>query len=133
MKDADSAVRTWAALGMCIRGAAAVDGSRDALRALLTDPEPAPRIAAAWALGAHGGNDDLAAALPVLVELASRAGGDLLVSLQALTAIDALGAKAAPALDTLRKLPAKAAGRAGYCLAPLLEKIIGDLEKARGV
>ena len=51
LKDADSAVRYWAALGLRIHGREAVRAALDPLRDALTDKAPSVRIAAAEAPG----------------------------------------------------------------------------------
>ncbi|MCK7482548.1 MAG: HEAT repeat domain-containing protein [Candidatus Moduliflexus flocculans] len=52
LKDGDSGVRYWAALGLAMRDAAAISAAREELRAALKDESPSVRIAAARALGA---------------------------------------------------------------------------------
>lgn len=105
LKHKDSAVRYWAALGFVMRGEAAVAGAREELTALLNDPEPAPRIAAAEALGRFGNDADTAAALTVLMQLAPMDTNGLYVSVLALNAIDALGPRAKPVAAEVAKLP----------------------------
>jgi N-sulfoglucosamine sulfohydrolase len=92
MKDADPAVRFWAATGCCVRRekAAAATG---ALRSLLTDDAPAVRVAAAEGLCQVGRADE---GLPALT--AQLSGGDALL---ALNALDALGAAAEPAAEAV--------------------------------
>lgn len=105
LKHPDSAVRYWAALGFVMRGEVAVGGARDELAALLNDPAPAPRIAAAEALGRFGNDADAAAALKTLMQLASMLTNDLYTSVLALNAIDALGARAQPVVAEVATLP----------------------------
>ena len=129
LKDGDSAVRYWAALGLLMRGTPAVEAARGALRTALQDESPSVRITAARALGQFGPPADLAAALPVLQALASPVENSAYVSMQALNAIKALGPKAAPLLATLKRLPAKdpaAPARANSYVARLLEKLTGQ-------
>src|SRR5262249_31378606 len=59
LRDADSAVRYWAALGLLMRGDATVKAARGELTAALGDSSPYVRIAAAEALGRHGDDADL--------------------------------------------------------------------------
>jgi uncharacterized sulfatase len=80
LRDTDSAVRYWAALGLLMRGGAALASSRPSLRKALDDPAPSVRIVAAQALGE----------VPVLLELANLERQSLYVVLQALNALDAL-------------------------------------------
>lgn len=111
LKHQDSAVRYWAALGFLMRGEAGVTSAREELRAVLQhDPETAPRIAAAEALGRHGSEAEAAAALKVLLELAPLDVNGLYVSVQALNAIDALGARAKPVVAEVSELPTQRPG-----------------------
>jgi uncharacterized sulfatase len=96
LSDPDSAVRYWAALGHLMRGERAVAESGEALRTRLQqDASPYVRVVAAEVLGRHGTESDRAAALAVLRELAQPASQGVLVSVAALTAIEALGDRAA--------------------------------------
>src|SRR5262249_43953050 len=54
LKDKDSAVRYWAALGILMRGSGAVAATTDELVQALTDPSNYVRIVAAEALGQFG-------------------------------------------------------------------------------
>ncbi|MEX0712555.1 MAG: sulfatase-like hydrolase/transferase [Pirellulales bacterium] len=104
LSDGDSAVRYWAALGLLIRGADAVETGQAALRAALDDSSPHVRIVAAQALAQYGGEADLRPALAVLGELAPPERHDVFVAVAALTAIEALGPKAAPLFETVRTM-----------------------------
>jgi uncharacterized sulfatase len=126
LQDDDSAVRYWAALGLLMRGKGAVEAGRDELRAALRDRSPYVRIAAAEALGHHGSADDLKSALAVLVELASLEKNGVFAAVAALNALDALGEKAAPVADAIRKLPAS--GRVpDPRYAPFVPRLLEDL------
>jgi arylsulfatase A-like enzyme len=129
LKDSDSAVRYWAAMGYLMRGAQAVDTARDQLRAALNDASPSVRTAAAQALGQYGNDADLALALPVLKELIPPNKNGAYVSLLALNAIDALGPKAAPLLDTIKSMPTKdpsVVTRANSYVARLVQNMTGS-------
>lgn len=104
IKDADSAVRYWAAMGYLMRGEAGVKEGRFALTAALQDASPYVRIVAAVALGRFGSETELTAALGVLGELAPADKNGVLVSISALCAVDALGKKAAPLVDLIRTM-----------------------------
>lgn len=125
LRDPDSAVRYWGAMGFLMRGKQGVEAAREELHAALADPSPSVRVAAAQALGQFGAEPDAAKALPVLVSLASCADNGLYVSLMALNAIDAMGPRAAPAMDRIRSLPksVKPGERAAYGITRLIEKI----------
>jgi arylsulfatase A-like enzyme len=105
LADADSAVRYWAAMGILMRGPAAVSMTAPALRKALADGSPSVRIAAAEALGRYGAAADLAPALEALIELANLGKNRQWVALAALNAIDSLGAKAAPLAARIKALP----------------------------
>lgn len=105
LADADSAVRYWAALGLLMRGAPAVQGRRSELRRALGDASPYVRIVAAEALGRYGDSPDLKEALRVLLELAPADRNGVYVSIAALNAIDELGEKAAPVRAEVARLP----------------------------
>jgi uncharacterized sulfatase len=134
LKDADSGVRYWAALGLLMRGAEAVEFSRAELHAALKDEAPGVRVVAANALGQFGKNEESAGlALMTLRELAPPDKNGTYVSLEALNAIDALGAKAAPLLEALKAMPRKdpnavgrASGEPARALADILREEGGD-------
>lgn len=96
MTDSDSIVRWWATLGLHMRGGDAVTKHVAALEKALGDESPAVRIAAAQTLGTYGAAASLEKALRTLGELAPPEKNGVLVSMSALAAIEALGAKAAP-------------------------------------
>jgi uncharacterized sulfatase len=96
MSDAESAVRWWATLGLLMRGGEAVTKNVSLLEKALGDTLPAVRIAAAQALGTFGDDAALGKALSTLGELAPPEKNGVLVSMSALSAIEALGPKAAP-------------------------------------
>ncbi|MCF7764719.1 MAG: sulfatase-like hydrolase/transferase [Verrucomicrobia bacterium] len=101
----DSAVRYWAALGLLMRGNPGVNASRSELTAALDDSSPYVRITAAEALGRYGNPTDLPKALEILGNLGSPGKHNVFVSMAALNALDALGAKAAPLADTIASFP----------------------------
>lgn len=126
--DADSGVRYWAAMGVLMRGASGVEVARKNLVVMLGDESPAVRVVAARALGQFGNADDLKLALPVLDALASPEKNGAAVSIEALNAIDALGAKAERIFATLRAMPdkeAKGIGRLSEYPQRLLTDILG--------
>jgi len=106
LRDADSAVRYWAALGFLMRDRSAVAAAAADLRQAMGDASPFVRIAAAWALAEHGEADDAHAALALLGEHAPWGKNNVFVALAALTAIDNLGAKAAPLREAVKTWPA---------------------------
>jgi len=132
LKDDDSALRYWAAMGLLMRGKTAVEKSRGELRAALKDASPSVRITAARALGQYGSDADLREALPVLKELAPPDKNGAYVSLLALSAVDALGNKAAGLTEMLKTMPRKdprVVARANGYVPRLLEEILNNLAK----
>ena len=131
LRDDDSAVRYWAALGALIRGRSAVQRLRDDLARALRDPSPSVRIAAAEALGRYGSDSDASSSLDVLLELADAERHGIFLAMPALNAIDYMDERAGPALDALAALPQedpKADSRFRSYLPNLIEKIRSDLE-----
>ncbi len=108
MGDRDSALRYWGALGVLMRGPEEVGAARTELLALRSGPAPAAAIVAAEALGQHGTPEDLKESLALLIRLSDYEKHGAYVAMQALNAITALGAKAAPLKDQIQALPAAA-------------------------
>lgn len=105
LRDADSAVRYWAAMGLLIRGGEAVATARQDLRGSLKDASPHVQVVAAEALARYGEAADRKAALELLVSLASWDRQDVFVAVEALNAIDAVGDPARAVAGAIRKLP----------------------------
>jgi arylsulfatase A-like enzyme len=105
LRDSDSGVRYWGAMGALMRGPAAVDAMRAELTAALRDASSSVRIAAANALARHGGADDLAGALTTLRECADPTKTSAYAGIAAMNVIDELGSKAAPLLAFVRTMP----------------------------
>jgi len=126
LKDADSAVRYWAAMGLLIRGADAVRAHRALLVGALADASPNVRVIAGQALGCYGDDGDAARALDMLVELADAGKNSVWVSMLALNAIDDMGARAASAKGIVAGLPSQGArtpARMGGYVGRLLEQL----------
>jgi uncharacterized sulfatase len=109
LKDADGAVRSWAALGIRMRNRQGDEAAVAALREALGDRTPEVRIVAAEALGRSGTDADRGRALAVLVELANWSRHDVFVVMAALNALEALGPAIAPVAAAVRDLPARGA------------------------
>jgi len=116
LKDDDSGVRYWAAIGCVALDAKAAPAAAE-LAAALRDPSPNVRVAAAESLVRIGKPDK---ALGVLCE--ALASGDQWVSLHAANALDNLDDKARPVLAKM-----KAVKKGGY-VQRCLQKAIADLE-----
>jgi uncharacterized sulfatase len=129
LREDDSAVRYWAAMGLLIRGQAAVATAGDELRAALKDGSPTVRIIAARALGQYGNEADLGLVRAVLRELAPPDKNGAYASILALNTIDALGERAAPLREMLKAMPTddpQAVGRANGYVARLKATILGE-------
>jgi uncharacterized sulfatase len=107
LKDEDSAVRYWAALGLLIRGQAAEATARNELRSALKDKSPYVRAVAAESLGRYGDDADRQAGLAELIELGSQEKYGVFVVMAALNSLGELGPKAASSRDAIRALSAK--------------------------
>jgi arylsulfatase A-like enzyme len=123
LADADSAVRSWAAVGLL-----ALDGeAKPAEAALLkaaADPSPSVRIAAAEALSAIGRE---AEALPVLIAALHHEDG--WVRLQAAVVLGKIGPKARPALDEMKAVLAeKSPHQSAQYLQWALQRAVSELE-----
>ncbi len=131
MRDPDSAVRYWGALGLLMRGEGAVGMAQDILREALGDDSPYVRITAAEALARYGAVADLNACLDLLVSEADLDKTGLYRSMAALNAIDAMGDRAASRIEAIRGLPRTAAGIPGKLdgyVGRLLERILDRFE-----
>jgi uncharacterized sulfatase len=130
LQDTDSAVRYWAAMGILMRGERGAESARSELLEALTDASPSVRVVAAQALGQYGTDEDVGKSLPVLLSLANKDVNGIYVSMLALNAIDALGGKAAGAVETIKALPTQlkaAEERAGEGMSKLVGKVLTDL------
>lgn len=105
LRDPDSGVRYWGAMGALMRGPAAVEAMRAALTAALGDASPSVRIAAANAFAKHGNAADLTRALATLRECANPTKTSAYAGIAAMNVIDELGGKAAPLLAFVRDMP----------------------------
>jgi uncharacterized sulfatase len=101
LEHTEPAVRYWALTGLLIRG----KGDIGRVRGRVQDPAPSVAIAAAHYLASLGGEEDLAAALPVLVRYADASKHGAPVAMQALNAVESIGSKARPVAAEIRKLP----------------------------
>jgi HEAT repeat protein len=118
-------------MGILMRGVEAVKSAKPALRKALADASPSVRVVTAEALGRYGDDQDLAAALDVLLELARLDTNSLHVALLALNAIDSLGEKAAGRKDRIKALPRESKGgpaRTSNYAPRLLEDLIAKLD-----
>jgi arylsulfatase A-like enzyme len=108
LRDADSAVRYWAATGMLIRGRDAVRTARAELRDALADRSLHVRVVAAEALAHHVEQAEQQTAVSQLVELASWEKHGVFVAIAALNSLDALSPLPPGVREAIGKLPTKA-------------------------
>jgi len=131
LRDDDSAVRYWAAMGLLMWGNKSIADARQPLRAALKDEAASVRVIAAEALGRYGNKQDLKQALPVLVKAADYRNNSYFVAISAMNAIDSLDSKAASAKQQISALPRKdpsLSRRLGSYIDRLVEKTLADLE-----
>lgn len=132
LSDTDSTVRYWGALGLLMRGEAAVIETRDNLAKALTDFSPYVRIVAAEALARFSTAEDLETCLPLLVAHADGSSHNVFVVMAAMNSLEALGPEAAPMADAIAALPTEApipAGRYGGYVVRLHDRLTQSLAK----
>jgi uncharacterized sulfatase len=130
LKDNDSAVRYWSALGMLMLGKEGVAPSQEPLRhAMLKDTSPSVRIVAAEAVARFGAKDDFDAALKVLVERAEPKKNSIYCSLAALNALERLGDLARPAAATIKSWPT---GKGGHRASPGISSLLSRIRAQLG-
>jgi len=105
LKHPNAIMRYWASLGLYIREADAVKTGHEGLVQCLQDESPSVRIVAATALCQYGPPADLSAGLAVLLSAADPSKNNCFTALEALNAINSLGAKAQPIKAELATLP----------------------------
>ncbi len=130
MADPDSAVRYWALCGILVRGADAAKSAYPVLVRSLNDGSPYVRAVAAEALARYGPDEDLAKALPVLVDLVPANRNGAYISLYALNIIDGLGKRAESVHAQIREFPLldpKATKRAQGYPQRIMDKIKSGL------
>jgi hypothetical protein len=107
LADEDRAVRYWGALGLLMRGERSAFEAAEPLKEALLDDCPEVRIVAAQTLAEYGSAADRLRGLAVLGKLAVPGTNGQLVAMHALAAIEGLGKKGEPLVDTIRKLDAQ--------------------------
>jgi HEAT repeat protein len=126
LKDGDSGVRYWGAMGALMRGAPAVRSMHAGLVAALDDSSASVRIAAAEALALFGEEGARGPALDALQAAADPTVTSAYAALAALNAIEALGPRAESIRAAVRsqpdrdpRAPARANGYVGRLRAQL--------------
>ncbi|MBM3753318.1 MAG: hypothetical protein FJW38_04995 [Acidobacteria bacterium] len=124
LKDADSAVRYWATMGLLIRK------KTTGLAALMkADASPSVRAIAAEAVGRYGTAAEAAAAAEILAGLGDMSKHGVYVAMLALNSLDALGPRNASVRTKVKQLPIKVEGmpqRGGGTFGPLIRAIAGS-------
>jgi uncharacterized sulfatase len=105
LRDKDSAVRYWGALGILMRGQPGVSAAHVELQVALKDASADVRITAAQALGQFGNEADVGQILPLLADHADWKKQGVFSALAALNSLDALGSKAAPLASVFKSIP----------------------------
>jgi len=108
IKNEDSTIRYWGALGILMQGKPAVSRSHKELVEARSDFSPYVRITAAQALGQYGRPEDLSPSLALLVAHANGNSQNCFVVMAALNSLGALGSKASPVADEIAALPTEA-------------------------
>ena len=124
--DTTSMIRYWAVMAAMASRGHMFEDYRVILRGFLNDPAPAVKVIAAEVLGLYGNADDLALALPVLLEHANAETHGVYNAVHALNAIDHLGERADSIRAQVAKLPRKdpnAPPRVGEYCNRLIEHI----------
>lgn len=130
LEDSDSAVRYWAAMGLGMRGAAAVTSGRSHLIDCLSDPSLSVRVTAAEALAHHGAPEDLDPCLDTLIHAADYRNSDVYIATLAMNVIDQLDEKARKLVPAIRQIPTQISGypgRASSYIERLVETTLHDL------
>lgn len=132
LKDKDSAVRYWGAVGILNRGKSAVEEASAVLENSLHDSSPYVNVAAGYALGKFGGFEQQRQGIDRLLAWADWGQtGNVFASLTAVNALDKLDQKAAYAKDAIMALPAKGEaphGRYSGYIRNVLKKLRQDLK-----
>jgi uncharacterized sulfatase len=130
LKDPDSAVRYWAAVGLLVRETAGVNEGHDRLIAALNDDSSIVRITSAEALARFGADVDTPAALKVLLNYA-QPDSDYFLNVAAWNSLDFLDDRARSALPLLKDTSTNRTDvpeRAGGYPTRLKQKTLSDLK-----
>jgi uncharacterized sulfatase len=130
MKDEDSAVRYWGAMGVLMRGKDAVETARADLVAALEDSSPSVRAIAGEALTKYGSKEEFDKAMPALLDVAENVDTTGYAALLAVNAIDDVDGKAGVPAETIRELDKvldKKNGQAAGYVKRVMQKIMSDL------
>ena len=105
LKDKDSAVRYWGAMGLLMRGKQGVRLAGKLLEEALLDDSPYVQVVAAEALGKYGSKEQIEKAVQTLGKTADPVKNGCFPSMLAMNAIDHLDGKAMSLLPLLESMP----------------------------
>jgi uncharacterized sulfatase len=105
LRDKDSALRYWGAMGLLMRGKKGVSMTAKHLEKALSDDSPYVRVVAAEALGKYGNKDQIAKAVETLGQIADPIQNGCFPSMLAMNAIDHLDDKAKSLLPLIESMP----------------------------
>jgi uncharacterized sulfatase len=135
LKQADSGVRYWGAIGLLAHQEVGVRAGHDELLAALADDSPIVQIMAAEALGRFGSEADAVAALEVLLQYI-KPEANYFLAVAAWNVLDYLDERVLPALDKIKSLPTnwnRVPPRMGEYPTRLKQKMLADLQKPLGL
>jgi uncharacterized sulfatase len=105
LRDKDSAVRYWGAMGLLMRGQKGVSMTAKHLEKALSDDSPYVRVVAAEALGKYGNKGQIANAVETLGQIADPIKNGCFPSMLAMNAIDHLDDKSKSLLPLIESMP----------------------------
>ena len=105
LRDKDSAIRYWGAMGLLMRGKKGLSMTGKYLEKALHDDSPYVRVVAAEALGKFGNQDQVTQAVNTLGQIADPIKNGCFPSMLAMNAIDHLDEKAKSLLPIIESMP----------------------------
>jgi uncharacterized sulfatase len=105
LKDKDSAIRYWGAMGLLMRGKQGVSAAGKQLEDALDDSSLYVRVVAAEALGKYGSENQIKKAVKTLGETINPIKNGCFPSMLAMNAIDHLDNKAKSLLTQIKSMP----------------------------
>ena len=105
LRDKDSAIRYWGAMGLLMRGKKGLSITGKYLEKALHDDSPYVRVVAAEALGKFGNQDQITQAVNTLGQIADPVKNGCFPSMLAMNAIDHLDEKAKSLLPIIESMP----------------------------
>ncbi len=105
LRDKDSAIRYWGAMGLLMRGKKGLSMTGKYLEKALHDDSPYVRVVAAETLGKFGNQDQVTQAVNILGQIADPIKNGCFPSMLAMNAIDHLDEKAKSLLPIIESMP----------------------------